>query len=366
MSLFGDPQALLSALVRVPSPSGQEGPLADQLELWAQSAGLGCERIGHSLVIRVGSRRPGEPRLLLNTHHDTVPVGAGWHGDPLDGTWRDGRLCARGANDAKASVAAMLAAAYSLRNEELRGELIVSINAQEETCNAGMAEVLDHIGRPDAAVTGEPTGLEVVRAQSGLAVLEAHWGGSSCHAAHVARADYDSALAKAAKAVAALPGHLEFEGEHELLGRSTIAPTIFTSGVRHNVIPDEAKLVLDARIAPPIDADACLALVQAYLPDARITLRSDRLGPVETAADHPLVQAALVSAGNSKAIGSNTLSDMALLPGIPAIKCGPGQTIRSHTPNEFVLLDELLAGVRFYSTLVPRALLALTTEKTTP
>ena len=54
-----------------------------------------------------------------------------------------------------------------------------------------------------------------------------------------------------------------------------------------------------------------------------------------------------------------TLSDMALLPGIPAVKCGPGQTARSHTPDEFVLAREVEAGARFYRALAPAALEAL-------
>ena len=55
------------------------------------------------------------------------------------------------------------------------------------------------LGLPDGAVTGEPTGLEVVRAQSGLAVLRAVWSGRSCHAAHVARVPHDNALLAAAR-----------------------------------------------------------------------------------------------------------------------------------------------------------------------
>ena len=52
-------------------------------------------------------------------------------------------------------------------------------------------------------------------------------------------------------------------------------------------------------------------------------MRSKRLRAAETGADHPLVTAALECAGRSDAKGSNTLSDMALLAGVPAIKCGP-------------------------------------------
>jgi len=38
--------------------------------------------------------------------------------------------------------------------------------------------------------------------------------------------------------------------------------------------------------------------------------------------------------------------------GIPAIKCGPGLTERSHTADEFVLESEVVAGASFYEALV--------------
>jgi hypothetical protein len=50
--------------------------------------------------------------------------------------------------------------------------------------------------------------------------------------------------------------------------------------------------------------------------------------------------------------GSATLSDMALMAGIPAVKCGPGSSERSHTADEFVWESEVLAGARFYTRLI--------------
>jgi acetylornithine deacetylase len=97
------------------------------------------------------------------------------------------------------------------------------------------------------------------------------------------------------------------------------------------------------------------------MPHAKVGVRSARLKPFETPEDHPLVQAALATAGRTRAIGSSTMSDMALLQGVPAVKCGPGDTARSHTPDEFVLLPELEAGVEFYTRFAPRALSALAT-----
>ena len=81
-------------------------------------------------------------------------------------------------------------------------------------------------------------------------------------------------------------------------------------------------------------------------------MRSERLRAVETPAEHRLVRAALAAAGQPQAVGSNTLSDMALLSGVPAIKCGPGESARSHRPDEYVRVDELEAGAAFYRDLI--------------
>ncbi|MCZ6598863.1 MAG: M20/M25/M40 family metallo-hydrolase [Planctomycetota bacterium] len=367
MSRLPAPTRLLSELVSIASPSGGEAQVADHLLELCSAAGLDAERPGRpdrndgGVLIAIGS---GRPHLLLNSHLDTVPVGEGWSGDPLDGTWREGRLTARGASDAKASVAAMLHAAGDFATgERPPGTLLVAFTTHEETTNAGMAALLDHLRArdlsPDGAVTGEPTGLEVVRAQAGLVVIEATWTGRSCHAAHVARVEHANALLAATKELARLPSWIELPGQHPLLGRSTLVPTMLVAGESHNKIPDRAQAVFDGRVVPPHDADACLAVLAGHLPSAELFVRSDRLKAVETPEDHPLVRAALDAAGRDRAVGSSTMSDMALLADVPAVKCGPGETARSHTPDEFLLERELRAGCETYRALIPKALAAL-------
>lgn len=363
MKIPATPEELLSDLVAIESPSGGEERAARHVHDLARAMGLAAEYVGTSVLIRprepcgAGGAGGTRPRLLYASHLDTVPVGAGWDGDPFDGAWKGDRLVARGANDAKASVTAMLWAAAELaRGPGLDGELILSFNACEETTNEGMTRVLGLIGLPDAAVVGEPTGLEVVRAQAGLVVMVAEWSGRACHAAHVGRAPHANALLAAARELAGLPGFLEVGALHPLLGVSTMAPTMLVAGERHNVVPDRAECTFDCRIAPPLDEAACRDALERALPTASVRVRSARLRAVETSADHPLVLEALACAGRVQAIGSNALSDMALLSAVPAVKCGPGETVRSHTPNEWITRDELQRGVRFYRELAPNAL----------
>jgi len=357
-----DLRNLLAELVAIPSVSGDEAAIAAFASDVLAAAGLDVERVGNSVVARL-VRGPDDarPRFLLFSHLDTVPVGEGWTHDPFRSGWYDDRLFGRGANDAKAAAAAMIAAlvAEAAAPEIGDGELVLALNANEETDNSGMRAVLAAIGLPDGAVCGEPTGLEVVRAQAGLALLRAEWRGRSCHAAHVARAEHENALLAAAGEIATLPAWLALGPEHPLLGVSTIAPTVLTAGKRHNVVPDKAELTLDCRLAPPHDAARARQLVAERLLMAEVSIVSERLKPFETDEAHPLVRAALACAGRARAIGSMTLSDMALLQGVAAVKCGPGESSRSHTPDEYVLAEEVEAGAVFYRRLIHSALPAL-------
>jgi acetylornithine deacetylase len=47
--------------------------------------------------------------------------------------------------------------------------------------------------------------------------------------------------------------------------------------------------------------------------------------------------------------GSPTLSNQALVGGIPTLKMGPGDTARSHTANEFVLISEIREGINLFT-----------------
>ncbi|MEJ7769548.1 MAG: acetylornithine deacetylase, partial [Chitinophagaceae bacterium] len=60
---------------------------------------------------------------------------------------------------------------------------------------------------------------------------------------------------------------------------------------------------------------------------------------------HPLVEAGL-SLGKQP-FGSPTTSDQALIDA-PSLKCGPGDSARSHTADEFIYLHELSEGINTY------------------
>jgi acetylornithine deacetylase len=342
------PAELLTLLVGTPSVSGEEGPLADLLQGLLTAKGFEVQRQGDNLWFTFG--RKGGPRLLLNSHLDTVPPCAGWEGDPYTPVWNGVRLRGLGANDAKGSVAAILLAAFELSKQELAGEVVVALSTEEETGGQGIATILEQLGALDAAAVGEPTGLRVCAAQRGLLVLKCTARGRSGHAANAQMLGAENAIYKAARDISRIAA-MEFP-VHPLLGSQKAQVTQIQGGLRHNQVPDACEFLIDLRTGPEQDHDALASDFQRQL-ESEVAIHSKRYLPKSTDPSHPIVRAALQAAGKAGPVGSATTSDWALLGALPAVKVGPGDTFRSHSPNEYLTLPELEAGAAFYARLVP-------------
>jgi acetylornithine deacetylase len=341
--------ALHRAIVGIPSVSGNEAELAGFLEGRLRQRGVEPVRVGESLLALHGEG----PVLLLDTHLDTVPPAPGWTRDPWDVEVADGRVTGLGSNDAKASVAAMAAAFLAFASMDLPFTLALALVEAEETRGTGTQAVLSELKRRgleiEAAVVGEPTGLDVAVAQKGLMVLELVARGDACHAANAHTLGARNAARLLARDLVALEG-IDFGPAHPDLGPITLEPTQMRSGTARNVVPGEATAVLDVRSTPALSAAEIVRRVQERV-RGEVRVLSDRLVPKATPRDAAIVQAACRVRPEARVFGSPTLSDMVFL-GAPAIKCGPGLSERSHTPDEFVLEEEVLAGARFYTRLI--------------
>jgi acetylornithine deacetylase len=332
-------------LVAIPSFSGSEARLADFLQEWLRARGVAVERLGHSLLATVGEG----PLLLLDTHLDTVPPAPGWTRDPFRPRVEAGRVYGLGANDAKASVAAMVAAFLALAPSPPPLTVALALVEGEETRGNGTQAVLVELGKRPAplvaALFGEPTGLDLAVAQKGLLVLELQARGEACHAAHARRLGARNAAVALARDLLAVAA-LEVGPPHPRLGPVTIEPTVVRAGTARNVVPGEATAVLDVRTVPGLHREVVERVQAAVQSEVRVL--SDRLRPRETAPEAAIVRAALRARPGARLYGSATLSDLVFVDGVPAVKCGPGRSERSHTPDEFVLEDEILAGAQFY------------------
>jgi len=339
-----DPLELLQALVATPSISRSEAAVAELLGTWLGRHNLTVELIGDNLIARLPGDAPG-PTLLLNSHLDTVPAKGQWERDPWSATIEDGRLYGLGSGDAKASVTAMACAFEQITKRGLkRGNLVFAATVMEETGGGGLEHVLGELGPLSAALVGEPTSLEAAVAQGGLMILE---GTAHGKAAHAARPDEGrNALDVAARDLLAINA-MTLDREHPLLGRSVANVTVINGGERHNVIPATCEYTVDVRYTPAYTPEEIEALL-GEVTQADLRVRSKRLAPVETAADAPIVESLRRAMPELRLLGSPTMSDWAHLRHIDAVKIGPGNSVRSHTANEWVDCAEVLRAVDLY------------------
>lgn len=333
---------LLEFLVSTPSVSGNEGKIASDLNGILSEEGFRIQREGNSIWFTLGK---GEtPHLLLLSHLDTVPPCAGWNSEPFKAQFEDGKIMGLGANDAKGSVAAMILTAREIQDRDAEGSITFAFVADEERGGEGIRTIKPKLGHIDAAVVGEPTGLQVCTAQRGLLILRCTAHGKASHAAHAHLGE--NAIHKAARDISRLAA-IEFEA-HEDLGATRAEVTQITGGLARNQIPDRCEFFVDLRTTPNLDHATVADEIGAML-ESEIAIHSHRYEPVATNVSEVVVRAALEAANASAGIASVTTSDWAFLKGIPTVKVGPGDTNRSHRPNEYLLLSELKEGTAFYS-----------------
>jgi acetylornithine deacetylase len=343
---------LLRELVAIPSISDDEEPIARFVETLARRAGLDVIRDETGVKIVVDSGRPGRS-LALISHLDVVPPGNGWTRDPFVPTLEGDRLYGRGSGDAKASVAAMITSAIDLAERVgtsgLRGQLFVILGLGEETRHTTMGRAVASLPPISAAVVGEPTNLDLAVAQRGLMMVDLVAHGDQRHAGYAADGAFENSITRLAGDLVKLPDLLS-QRAHGVLGRATVTATMLEAGVSRNVTPPVARAVLDIRSTPDWEHPEIAEELRRHL-TSDVVVTSERLVPCETPADSRLLAAALRVRPSARTFGSPTCSDWVFVRQTDAIKCGPGTSRRSHTPDESVDLPEVTAARGFYRAL---------------
>ena len=173
---------------------------------------------------------------------------------------------------------------------------------------------------------GEPTGLKMAIAERGLMVLDCTVRGVAAHAASGLGVN---AIGKS------LP-YIQWFLDHGM------QVTQISAGTQHNIVPDTCKFVVDCRTEGSNQEvlDSILSQV-----DCEVKPHSTRLNGTKTPLTHPLVAAGL--AFGLETCSSPTLSNQALCK-FPTIKLGPGESARSHTAGEYILVSEVARAVEVY------------------
>ncbi|MBR3897064.1 MAG: M20 family metallo-hydrolase [Bacteroidaceae bacterium] len=336
---------LLKLLIATPSVSREEEAAADALQNFIEGAGIMTYRSGNNVWCLSPGFDPKRPTLLLNSHIDTVKPVAGWKHHPHVPVIENGRLYGLGSNDAGASVVTLLQVFRQLCLRPQTYNLIFLASCEEEVSGKGGIESILPILPPiTTAIVGEPTGMQPAIAEKGLMVLDVTAYG---RAGHAARNEGDNAIYKVLEDITWFRDH-QFEKVSPLLGPVKMSVTQVNAGTQHNVVPDHCTFVVDIRSNELYcNEDLYKEICQHIQCEAKA--RSFRLNSSHISTDHPLVKRAMEM--GLKPFGSPTLSDQALMP-FPSLKMGPGESCRSHTADEYILIDEIEDAIKMYMELL--------------
>lgn len=332
---------LLRSLVRIPSLSRDEGAACDCLEGWLLSHGLVPARKGHNLWLVAPASVEDAPVIMLNAHIDTVKPNPGYTRDPFDPQLDGDKLWGLGTNDDGGSLVAGLAAFVELSSRPQPYKLIWSATSEEEVCGReGIDLIFDEIGHVDLGVMGEPTQMQMAVAEKGLMVLDCTATGKSGHAA---RNEGVNAIYQALKDIDWFRNY-QFPKVSEHLGPVKMSVTMINAGTQHNVVPAECTFVVDVRPNGMYSNVELLGLIKEQV-SCQVKERSTRINSSSIDLSHPVVQRGL-SLGLT-AFGSPTTSNQALCK-FTTIKIGPGDSARSHTADEYILVSEIRTGIETY------------------
>lgn len=334
---------LLKQLISIPSFSREEEQTAAAITAFLSAQGVSCHRQDNNIWALNKYFDPNRPSILLNSHHDTVKPNPGYTRDPFQPTEEQGRLYGLGSNDAGGPLVSLVAAfLHFYEHRDLKYNLVLAATAEEEISGAnGIESIFGQLPNIEFAIVGEPTQTNLAIAERGLMVLDCKATG---RAGHAARNEGENAIYKAMKDIAWFSQY-RFPKVSDLLGPVKMTVTsISTPNKAHNVVPDECNFIADIRIPEQYTHEEILQTIEANVQSV-CRPRSMRIRSSSISAGHPLVQAGR-RLGKST-YGSPTTSDAALIP-VPVLKCGPGDSARSHTADEYIGLDEISAGIETY------------------
>lgn len=370
----------LAGLVRAESvnPPGDTRKVVDLIAARLRGTSVDFQILGDEMrkpnvVARVGS---GRPELLFTSHMDTVPVGnpKSWRHDPFGAEIVGTRMHGRGAADAKASLAGMVAAMEVLATVlPLRGTLTLAAVSDEEVGGVkGMEYLVDRgLVRPDHVVVGEITTNRLATAEKGVLWLRVTTHGRAAHGSTPWEgSNAVSAMLKVLAAIESRVGSRLRTLSHPLTPPPSLSIGTIRGGVATNVVPDWCEATVDRRTLPNETIPEAVAEVERVVADLQREdphLQADveviQSGPpIETAPDAPVVAAAQAVARElalpAEPVGYQQASDGRFFAerGIPTILFGPGEPELAHTVDESVDVNEVVTAAKFYALLAHRML----------
>jgi succinyl-diaminopimelate desuccinylase len=336
--------------------------------------------------INVIARRTGDgtgPCVHFNSHIDVVKTGEGWSVDPFAGIVRDGRIYGRGACDMKGGLAASIVAVEALIDSGLKlpGALEISGTVDEESGGYGGVHFLAERGwfskpRVDHVIIPEPLNVDrVCIGHRGVWWAEIQTHGRIAHGSmpflgdcavrhmHSVVEAFDRQLYPALDARRTLMPVVPEGARKSTLNINSIhgGAAEQADGLPAPCVPDSCRMIIDRRF--PVEESmeqvrgevrAILDALRANRPGFDYSLRelfevhptmADRNGPVARTTAAAIRR---ILGREAEFICSPGSYDQKHIDRIGKLKdCiayGPGILDLAHQPDEYVVIDDMVAS----------------------
>ena len=242
-----------------------ESAIADYCTAWLVERGFEVTRIeeapGRPSIVAVSRGAGGGASIMLNGHLDTVAATS----SQLVPRIVDGTLRGRGAFDTKGGVAALMVAASRAAASGLRGDIVLTLVADEEFGSIGTEQVLARF-TADAAIVAEPSDLELTVAHRGFAWFRLEITGRAAHGSMPEQGV--DAISHAARVMAALDdlrAELESAAPHTYLAPGTVRVATITGGTVAATVAASCVLTIERRFLPGETPDSVEAQLRRVI-----------------------------------------------------------------------------------------------------
>jgi acetylornithine deacetylase len=327
-----DPFTLARQLIDIPSPTDHEYAVAEHLDHLLTRLGFATKRHGVSPSrFNLYASAGGHPRVVLNSHLDTVPP---WFAASED----DDHIYGRGACDTKGVISAMIAAGERLHARGLRDFAFLFV-VGEETDSIGAKTANNFFSDlgSEYVVVGEPTESKFARASKGAVTVTLRFEGVAAHSAYPHLGD--SAINRMVAAIAEI--NAADWGTHEVLGNATVNVGVVRGGEKPNIVPALAECDILFRIVTT--PDDVLARVRDMIAPHGGKIVMDR-GNAPQLMVVPEGQQSTVVAFNTDVPWLGNLGKPLLF--------GPGSILDAHGAHEKIAKRDLISAIDTYEAMV--------------
>lgn len=328
---------LTTALVDVPSESGDEQLIADLVEsALTELDHLEVTRLGNTVIARTNLGH--SERVILGGHLDTVPAN-----ENLPAKLEGDRLIGLGTCDMKGGVAVSLKLAAELTNPSRDITYLYYECEEVDSARNGLAKMAQsdpELLAGDFAILMEPSNAGIEAGCQGSLRFELAVPGQRAHSARSWMGS--NAIHHAAPILNLLddyqPRVVEIDGLEYLEGLNAVG---ISGGVAGNVIPDATTVTINYRYAPSRSAQEAVEYVTELFVDYELTV-VDNAGGALPGLGEPAAQefASQVAEAPRPKYGWTDVSRFNEL-GIPAVNFGPGDPSMAHHKDEFVEVAQL-------------------------